>query len=63
MTSEHKPRWVKDYEEYTEQMGDPIPTTAGFAATAGGCLFIALRLGIFVLFCVVVYLIGRAVVG
>lgn len=58
-----KPQWVLDQERYEEQMGPPPPT----GATAGDLALFGLALSwdviTFVVLAIVLYLVGRAVVG
>lgn len=57
------PQWVKDREREDAIMGGPPPSGASAGDLIGVTLGLAIRLGIWVLVAVVLYLVGRAVVG
>jgi len=55
------PRWARDRLEAEESMGE-LETSASPGLVVAGTLVILLRIGLFVAFCALIYLIGRAVV-
>lgn len=56
------PQWAKDRIEADEAMGE-LETSASPGLMVVGTLYIAFRIGLFVGICVLMYLIGKAVVG
>lgn len=54
--------WARDYADHQEEMGE-LNSSATLAEVVGGMLALAIRLGLFLGMCVVIYLIGRAIVG
>lgn len=62
MTDEKVPRWVQDRMEAQEAMGE-LQTGASVGDFVGVTLALLFRWSLFVVFCVIVYLIGKALVG
>lgn len=61
--SADKPQWVRDREREQEIMGGPPASGASVGDLLGVGLGLAIQAGLVVVIAVVLYLIGRAVVG
>ena len=62
MEREKLPRWAQERLDVDEAMGQ-LEDSAPPGVVVAGTLYIAFCIGLLVLFCVIVYLIGKAVVG
>lgn len=58
----HLPQWAQERLRIEREMG-PLESNASPATVMVGLLVIFLRIGILVLLCVIIYVIGKAVVG
>ena len=56
------PAWAREKLAHDRDMGQ-LSTSGGVAQAAGFSLILGLEIGLFVVFCVVVFLVGRCVVG
>jgi hypothetical protein len=61
MNNTNLPQWARDRLRAEDQMGT-LEDTAPPLAVVGVLIGLSIRLGIFLGFCVMVYLIGRAIV-
>jgi hypothetical protein len=63
MTNDKLPKWAQDRLKAEEAMGGPLQTTAPIGLTVWVFVRLVVTLGLWVAGCVLVYLVGRAVVG